>query len=233
MINHEMLTGRSTAHLVELSGPHRLQAEAVSAFLALQAAAAQAGFNLQPASTFRDFFRQQAIWNGKFRGQRPVLDSHSQPVDVSELSDGERGELILRWSALPGASRHHWGTDLDVYDPDLLPQGGALQLEPWEYEQGGYFYPLTLWLTENMGTFGFYRPFSHDTGGVAIEPWHLSYRPLAEQCEQCLTPEVLKQAWIGQDLAGYDWIISQLERIYQQYVIIKPVTGKVCCEKTQ
>ena len=226
MINHEMLTGRSTAHLSELCGPHRLQAEAVDAFHALQSAASQAGFTLQPASTFRDFSRQLAIWNGKFRAERPVLDSNSQPVDVSLLGDAERGELILRWSALPGASRHHWGSDLDIYDPNLLPEGSKLQLEPWEYEQGGYFYPLTQWLTENMATFGFYRPFSHDSGGVAVEPWHLSYRPLAEQCEHLLTPEVLKQDWIGQDLAGYAWITSQLERIFQQYVIIKAVVGK-------
>lgn len=221
MITHAMLTGRSAEHLVEFAANHRLQPEALQAFLALQAAAAKAGFNLQPASTFRDFQRQLAIWNGKFRGERPVLDSDSRPVEVRKLDDAQRGELILRWSALPGASRHHWGSDADVYDPSLLPEGGKLQLEPWEYDSGGYFYPLTQWLDNNMAAFGFYRPFSHDTGGVAVEPWHLSYRPLAEQCERLLTPEVLAQAWQGQDLAGAEWISSQLQRIFQQYVIIK------------
>ncbi|WP_369790039.1 M15 family metallopeptidase [Rouxiella sp. WC2420] len=226
MISHAMLTGRSTEHLVELTAHHRLQPEAVQAFLALQAAAAKAGFNLHPASTFRDFERQLAIWNGKFHGERPVLDSHSHPVDITELDDSQRGELILRWSALPGASRHHWGSDLDIYDPTLLPADGKLQLEPWEYDHGGYFYTLTQWLDENMASFGFYRPFSHDSGGVAVEPWHLSYRPLAEQCEKLLTPKVLEQAWQGVDLAGHAWISSQLQRIFQQYVIITPVTGE-------
>lgn len=219
MIDVAALTGRSAAHLVELVDGHRLQPEAVAAFRQLQTAAAQAGFNLQPASTFRDFDRQLAIWNGKFRAQRPVLNSDSQPVDISSLNDAERGELILRWSALPGSSRHHWGSDLDIYDPDLLPEGQKLQLEPWEYEAGGYFYRLNQWLTEHMAAFGFYRPFSQDTGGVAIEPWHLSYRPLAEQCERVLTPDVLQAAWQGVDLAGHDWIVSQLERIFTQYVV--------------
>ncbi|MEM8266302.1 D-alanyl-D-alanine carboxypeptidase family protein, partial [Morganella morganii] len=50
------------------------QPQAVNAFLAMQQAAREAGFDLQPASTFRDFDRQLAIWNGKFCGQRPVLD---------------------------------------------------------------------------------------------------------------------------------------------------------------
>ena len=219
MINAAALTGRATDHLVELSASHRLQPEAVEAFRRLQAAAAQAGFNLQPASTFRDFDRQLAIWNGKFRGERPVLNSDSQPVDISQLDDAQRGELILRWSALPGSSRHHWGSDLDIYDPSLIPAGHSLQLEPWEYEQGGYFYALHQWLSENMAAFGFYRPFSQDTGGVAVEPWHLSYRPLAEQCERLLTPKLLTAAWQQVDLAGHDWIVSQLDRIFAQYVV--------------
>ncbi|MEM8275363.1 D-alanyl-D-alanine carboxypeptidase family protein, partial [Morganella morganii] len=75
-----MLTGRSTEHLAPLSGNHRLQPQAVNAFLAMQQAAHEAGFDLQPASTFRDFDRQLAIWNGKFCGQRPVLDKDSRPI---------------------------------------------------------------------------------------------------------------------------------------------------------
>lgn len=39
MINAEMLTGRSTEHLAPLSGNHRLQPQAVNAFLAMQQAA--------------------------------------------------------------------------------------------------------------------------------------------------------------------------------------------------
>lgn len=136
MITEEMLTGRSAAHLAPLSGNHRLQPAAVAAFLAMQQAARSAGFDLQPASTFRDFDRQLAIWNGKFCGERPVLDKDSKPIDVATLSVAERCEAILRWSALPGASRHHWGSDLDVYDPSLLPEGQKLQLEHGNMSKG-------------------------------------------------------------------------------------------------
>lgn len=62
-----------------------------------------------------------------------------------------------------------------MYDPSLLPEGQKLQLEPWEYEEGGYFAPLNQWLTAHMAEFGFYRPFTEDSGSVAVEPWHLSY----------------------------------------------------------
>lgn len=221
MIDNAMLTGRTATHLVPLGdGPHRLQAEAAGAFSRMQDAARLAGFDLQPASTFRDFERQLAIWNGKFRGERPVLDQQSQPVEVSSLPDAARCELILRWSALPGASRHHWGSDLDIYDPTLLPADSKLQLEPWEYETGGYFAELNQWLTANMAEFSFYRPFAVDRGGVAVEPWHLSYRPLAELCEAQLTPEVLINAWHGQDVAGADWVIAHLATIFPRFIAI-------------
>ncbi|CFQ44210.1 D%2CD-carboxypeptidase family protein [Yersinia frederiksenii] len=225
MITPQMLTGRSTEHLVVLTGNHRMQPQAVDAFLAMQQAAKVAGFDLQPASTFRDFDRQLAIWNGKFRGERPVLDKDSQPIDVSQLDDAARCEAILRWSALPGASRHHWGSDLDIYDPSLLPAQAKLQLEPWEYLAGGYFYPLTQWLDTHMTEFGFYRPFSEDTGGVAAEPWHLSYRPLAQAAEHLLTPAILLEAWQSQDVAGSEWLIRHLPMIFSRFIGIKPCIG--------
>ncbi|CNK25108.1 D%2CD-carboxypeptidase family protein [Yersinia frederiksenii] len=225
MITPQMLTGRSTEHLVVLTGNHRMQPQAVDAFLAMQQAAKVAGFDLQPASTFRDFDRQLAIWNGKFRGERPVLDKDSQPIDISQLDDAARCEAILRWSALPGASRHHWGSDLDIYDPSLLPAQAKLQLEPWEYLVGGYFYPLTQWLDTHMAEFGFYRPFSEDTGGVAAEPWHLSYRPLAQAAEHLLTPAILLEAWQSQDVAGSEWLIRHLPMIFSRFIGIKPCIG--------
>ena len=88
-------------------------------------------FNLQPASSFRDFERQQLIWNGKFSGERKVHDDAGNPLDLALLDDWQKAQAILRWSALPGGSRHHWGTEIDIFDPDLLPQGQSLQLEPW------------------------------------------------------------------------------------------------------
>ena len=140
----EMLTGKSRAHLIHLPTPHSpnhfLQAEAAKAFQGLQQSAVKHGFNLQPASSFRDFARQQLIWNGKFNGERKVHDDAGNALDLTNLDDWQKAQAILRWSALPGASRHHWGTEIDIFDPDLLPQGQSLQLEPWEYEKGGYFF---------------------------------------------------------------------------------------------
>ena len=213
------LLGLNDGHVVALNEPgHRLHPEAKAAFMAMQAAAAAAGFHLAPASSYRDFGRQLAIWNSKFDGQRPVLDAESQPLDALSLAPEQRINAILHWSALPGTSRHHWGSDLDVYDPKLLPKGATLALEPWEYQAGGYFYPLSLWLTANMERFGFYLPFAASDGGVAIEPWHLSYRPLAARCAGQLTPLLLASTLSEQQISGKTHILKQLDTIFSRFM---------------
>ena len=220
MMTIAMLTGRSTDHLVTLGSNHRLQFNATKAFLSMQQAAAKAGFKLQSASAFRDFSRQQLIWNEKFTGKRPVLDKQSNPLDISVLSEGELCEAILHWSALPGASRHHWGTEIDVYDPLRLPEGQSLQLEPWEYEQGGYFAELNQWLSDNMATYDFYRPFTAKNAGVANEPWHISYWPLSHDAEQLLTPQVVQSVLQEEVILGKDWLLANLEYVFNRYIKI-------------
>ena len=64
MLDAEALTGRSRAHVVDLENPRcTLHALTVPAWLELRAAAASAGFDLHPISSFRDFDRQLGIWN--------------------------------------------------------------------------------------------------------------------------------------------------------------------------
>lgn len=219
MMTFEMLTGQTRDHVINFAGNHHLQFNATKAFLAMQKAAATAGFKLMPASSFRDFSRQQIIWNEKFAGIRTVNDAENRPLDVSGLSEAERCQAILRWSAIPGASRHHWGTEVDYYDPFRLPADTALQLEPWEYEEGGYFAALSAWLADNMAQFDFYLPFTQrQTGGVAYEPWHISYWPLSYEAEQLYTPETLARVLETQDIAGKTWLLANLDTVYQQYV---------------
>lgn len=218
MMTPAMLTGQTDRHLTAFGATHRLQPDAAAAFLALQDAARLRGFNLQPASSFRDFGRQLAIWNGKFNGERPLLDISNRPVDSRTLPIGERCEAILRWSALPGASRHHWGSDLDIFDPDLLPVGRKLRLEPDEYLAGGYFADLTEWLDLQMGEYDFFRPYARDRGGVAAEPWHLSYRPLAREAQRLLTPEILLDSWKDHQVAGAEWLTPRMPALFGRYI---------------
>lgn len=217
------LTGRDSAGLVECSPGQCLLPAAAEALACLQRDARAAGFELSVASAYRSFDRQLAIFNAKARGERPVHDDAGCAVDLQALSDGQRLHAILRFSALPGSSRHHWGTDLDVYDARAMPAGYKLQLSPAEVAPGGLFDELHCWLDQRMAeqaSHGFYRPYGIDRGGVAPERWHLSYAPLARDCERHLTTATLRRAWEGVELELRDAIEAQLDVLFARYVAL-------------
>ncbi|MBI4503222.1 MAG: M15 family metallopeptidase [Gemmatimonadetes bacterium] len=196
--------------------------DAVGPFLQLRAAAAAEGFDLAIDSGFRSFERQRSIWNRKVRGELAVLDSNARPLDIKLLSPRELVFAILRWSALPGASRHHWGTDLDVYDQAAKPKGYEIELIPAEVEAGGMFGPLHEWLDRHIASgtsFGFFRPYDTDRQGVAPERWHLSYAPIASVYIRLLTVDVLRETVQRADLALKNVVLAHLEEIYRRFVI--------------
>lgn len=223
MLDPLELTGRARSHLVELELPRcTLHRDAIEPFLAMRGAALADGIDLVPVSSFRDFERQCAIWNAKFRGERPLLDRDGRPLDALALAPAARVDAILWWSALPGASRHHWGSDLDVIDRAALPEGVAPQLVPAEFASDGPFARLELWLAAHMHRFGFYRPYATARGGVSPEPWHLSYAPVALPAARALTPEVLREALRAtaatHGIEGLDVVLAALPELHQRYV---------------
>src|SRR5690242_1793144 len=185
------LTGRTRTHIEQLDHPRvALHRDAVAPFLALRAAAAEAGIDLTPYSAFRDFAAQVEIWNRKFRGERPLYDRDGNVRDHASLSEAQIVEAILVWSAVPGASRHHWGSEIDVFDAAAMPEGYRVNLLPEEYAAGGVFARLAGWLDDNLQRFEFFRPYDRDRGGVYPEPWHISYRPVSVAALAALTPEI-------------------------------------------
>jgi LAS superfamily LD-carboxypeptidase LdcB len=214
----QCITGQSDAHLVAIQN-HYLHANIVNDFIALQSAAASAGFDLCIASSFRDFNRQSAIWNAKFSNKRVVLNKAQQAVELNSLSDIEKCTAIMLYSALPGASRHHLGTDLDIFDKSAVSDDYELQLTPDEYQHGGPFAELSQWLDTHLAEFGFYRPYQHDLGGVAPELWHISHIAQSEQLMSHLSLEVLHNCIKESDLLGKDAILTHLPALYERFVI--------------
>lgn len=214
------LTGRDRRHIVDLASPRcMLHRAAVEAFLAMRESAAAAGIDLLPLSSFRDFDRQRLIWNAKYRGERPALDRGGRTVDMSRLAPDRRIETILLWSALPGASRHHWGSDIDVADGRVIAGGYEARLERAEFGRGGKFAALSRWLAAHMRRYGFYRPYTRAGSGVQPEPWHLSYAPVARRALPMLTADVLAAAIAGAGVEGEAAILSRLPSIHERYVM--------------
>lgn len=122
------------------------------------------------ASAHRNFNRQRHIWEAKWSGQRPVEGRNLRLV----IPDGlNRARKILEYSAIPGASRHHWGTEVDF---NRLNN---------RYYQHGAGQTLYHWLQKNAARYGFCQPYTAGRGkGHREEKWHWSYQPLATLYQQ-------------------------------------------------
>jgi LAS superfamily LD-carboxypeptidase LdcB len=218
-VNESELTGQARTHIASIADPQcQLHAQVVTPFSNLRRAALADGIDLVPWSSFRDFARQLGIWNGKFSGERPLYDAEGAKLDAAALAPAERIDAILLWSALPGASRHHWGTDLDLVDGNATAAGYQIKLTREEFAPGGPFAPLDQWLEAHAPRFGFFRPFRGVRSGVQPEPWHCSFAPIAEKARRSLSPAVLKAAIADAPLLGKEVVLARLDELHARYV---------------
>lgn len=146
-----------------------LRKEAYEAFLRMHAAAKADGVQLSILSATRNFQTQRLIWEAKWTGQRK-----SNGVFVHTIEDPkERALEILKVSSMPGTSRHHWGTDIDL---------NALNNAYFEKGDGKKVYD---WLQAHAAEYGFCQPYTAGRPtGYTEEKWHWSYQPLAEPFTQ-------------------------------------------------
>ncbi|MEE1962421.1 M15 family metallopeptidase [Allomuricauda taeanensis] len=155
---------------VELFGEGiNLRKAAHDSFLEMKKAAYSAGFDIKIVSSFRDFYRQEGIWERKYL-------SYTEDERLSPLKAIDK---IIEYSTIPGTSRHHWGTDIDIVDG--YPKASGDVLVPGKFENGGPYEGLKLWLDENSEKFGFYLVYTNDPRrrGFKYEPWHYSYAPIS------------------------------------------------------
>lgn len=196
--------GITEEHLVVFSKSNpkiKLTSATKEAFLKMAEAATNDGLQLEIASGFRDFLRQRTIFSEKFSGIRKVLDKNEQPLKIEDLSYDEKINAILYFSAIPGMSRHHFGTDLDVFTPNTIPDNESLELTNIEYTTG-HQQRISQWLSENMHKYGFFRPYSVHNPNFADELWHISYWPEADILTKHLNKEECLQFVLEKALPG-------------------------------
>ncbi len=219
MITQAQILGKDKSLLVECQNGFLLLPEVCEAFKKMQGAASKDNVDISIVSSYRSFERQLEIWQNKWSGKVILLDVNEKALDASTLSDQEKILAILTWSALPGASRHHWGTDLDVYDKKSIEQRQHdFKLVCSEYDHG----PCTLlnnWLNKNAGEFGFTRPYSEYNGGIAREPWHLSFQSSADKMRAVQNKHSLLANLQKTDILGLDTILSNIDNIYQRFIL--------------
>ncbi|WP_423186241.1 M15 family metallopeptidase [Alishewanella sp. d11] len=225
-LDRNFLTGLSSDMLQQTADAHLLHQLVIPALNRLAEAMAQDGIKLKIVSAWRGFERQASIWQAKCEGRRAVFNSEQQVIDISKLQGLAKLEAIMLYSALPGASRHHWGTELDIYDAAAVPADYQPQLQAAEYAAGGPFHKLSLWLAQHAKTYGFFLPYQRYQGGVAAEPWHISYWPVANRCQAAYNLNLLQTTLSEHPIAEQQNVLTHLPALYERFII------NICEHKT-
>jgi len=133
------------------------------AFREMYEAALHDGVKLIIISGHRTYIEQVCEWELRWNNPR---------TEITFADNVEKAGFILQYRSMPGASRHHWGTDIDL---------NSFKLEYYESREGQQVYQ---WLKDHAATFGFYQPYTgYDENrrtGFQEEKWHWSYKPLSQ-----------------------------------------------------
>ena len=110
-------------------------------------AARNDGIEIKVVSAYRSYDRQKDIWNSKF------IRFEKQGFKNLAIVD-----QIIKYSTIPGTSRHHWGTDIDIIDGSQLDKGDLLVSK--KFHGNGPYNNLRNWMEVNAKKFGFLRPYT-------------------------------------------------------------------------
>jgi zinc D-Ala-D-Ala carboxypeptidase len=172
-----------------------LRKQAYEAFVEMAAAGKNDGVVLKVLSATRTFDYQKGIWERKWS-----REGYKGQTDSAIARD------IMRYSAMPGTSRHHWGTDVDFnsLDPSYFASGTGKKMYDW--------------LSANAGRYGFCQTYSNKSGGRSgyeEEKWHWTYVPLSS-----MFLEAYRQQVTYDDLKGFSGSKSAAElKVIDDYVL--------------
>ena len=210
--------GLGSPDLVEFQPGYFVDRAIAKDLQALSNDAKMNGFGLRIESAYRSFEKQLSIWNRKARGELPLLS------DTGELMERPKDEeelmyAILTWSALPGASRHHLGTDIDVVDGTACPEGYEIQLTPAECN--GMFAEFHAFLTSRMDaglSFGFSRVFVPGRGKIRPEGWHIAHLPTSRKRLEHFSLDVLRGIYEQSEMECKRVVLARLPKLAEEYI---------------
>lgn len=165
-LSYEELIGKGTPTLY--GNGFQIRKEAFDAFTKMKNAASKDNISIQVVSSYRNFAHQNRIWERKYK-------SFTQ----QGLSPEKAIQKIIEYSTIPGTSRHHWGTDMDIIDANVAQPKNVLS--PSHFENKGCYVNLKKWMDANSKDYGFYLVYTDkpERKGFKYEPWHYSYKALS------------------------------------------------------
>lgn len=215
-----LLTGRENNELISFDG-YLVHQNIIDDFKKLSIFLRENNYSIKIISSYRNFERQSMIWNAKVSGQRPILDDDGNIISPSDLTPRELILKIMRFSALPGLSRHHWGCDIDIYDSNSLAKED-IQLTPQECGPDGALYQFHNYLDTCLESFGFYRPYALDKGGISPERWHISHQKLGHKYFHLYDFNIFKKSLEQSDFALIDTVYQMSEELFERFFLQFP-----------
>ena len=191
---------------IELFGEGiNLREDAYLAFLDMREAARGDGIEIQIVSSFRSFARQKVIFERKF--QRFTEDGLSPLAAIDK---------IIEYSTIPGTSRHHWGTEIDIIDGNVKSEGDVLV--PEKFQDGGPFAKLKEWMDAYATSFDFHLVYTDTPGrrGFKYEPWHYSFAPLSIPMLTQFRKKNIMELLLEEDFEGIEHFTTGFMKTYIQ-----------------
>lgn len=206
-ISFQELIGKGNPEL--FGDGYKLRKEANKAFLDMKKKALEDGINIQIVSSYRDFYHQKRIWTRKYNS---FTKNGLKPRDAIKK--------IIKYSTIPGTSRHHWGTDIDIIDGNSKQPKDVLNEA--HFHGNGPFCKLKEWLDENSETYGYYLVYDNNANrkGFKYEPWHYSYKTLSKGYLAEFKKLDIFQLLKDENLAGYSHFTDDFMNDYINHNIL-------------
>ena len=166
--SENQLLGKGNPDLTGDTYTSKMNKEAKVTFEKMKTAALKDGINIEVVSAYRSFQKQKNIFENKYKR---YINKGLTPI--------QSVEKIIEYSTIPGTSRHHWGTDIDIIDANYPKPKSVLEEENF-YGNGPYC-QLKNWMDRHSESYGFYEVYTKNSNrkGVKFEPWHFSYAPVS------------------------------------------------------
>lgn len=170
---------------------YKLLKPAYQAFLEMSAAAEKDGFTIRIVSSYRTFNHQNLIWTRKYKRYKAKKLTSKQAIANN-----------IKYTAIPGSSRHHWGTEIDVVNGRI--KTSRYPLNTRNYHGYGIYKNFREWMDANAYKYGFYQVYTndHNRKGFKYEPWHYSYAEIGKPMLKSYRERKIEEKLKNQQLLG-------------------------------
>ena len=205
--SRDQLIGKGDTNLSGID--FKMHPDAYLKFIEMKQEAEKEKISIEIVSAYRSFERQKQIFESKY-----------QNYTQEGLTPIEAIKKIIEYSTLPGTSRHHWGTDIDIIDANA-PRPESV-LDPRHFNETGPFFKLKEWLNENANKYDFYEVYTddHTRMGFKYEPWHFSYAPVSREMLKFYKELDIKEVLMEENILGNEYFTDDFIFQYREEHIL-------------